>query len=301
VSWILVSLGSAAVTALVSISDKTVIHRYARSPMTLPLLIGFAQTSVGIFVLSLTGFPNNVTLTGSLYALLSGVFFGFSGVVSQRVLFTQEVSRTIPVTQASPIFAALLSMVALGESISLVQWSGIMATVFGSAAISFGMGGGGNSILGSRYFYILMFSALLFGIANVVGKAALNELPVLYTHGLRMLALGLVFLSTNLRPEPWEDVKGYFLHRSPALVVVAVNEFITANIGLLLLLWALSLGPVSLVTAVVSSRALFVVIYSIGLATIWRGALGEQISARIVVIKVISAGLIVGGIVVIGL
>ena len=79
-SWILVALGSAAVTALVSISDKTVIHRYARSPMTLPLLIGFAQTSVGIFVLGLTGFPDNVTLTGSLYALLSGVFLVSAGL-----------------------------------------------------------------------------------------------------------------------------------------------------------------------------------------------------------------------------
>ena len=75
-----------------------------------------------------------------------------------------------------------------------------------------------------------------------------------------------------------------------------MNEFITANVGILLMLWALSLGPASLVTALFGTRALFVVLYSTGLAMIWRGSLGEQTSRGNIVVKMVSAALIVVGI-----
>ena len=70
-SWIIISLASAAITALVSISDKTVIYRYTRSPLTLPLLIGIAQTTAGFIVIALTGLPKAVTMAEGLAAVLS--------------------------------------------------------------------------------------------------------------------------------------------------------------------------------------------------------------------------------------
>ena len=296
-SWIIISLTSAAITALVSISDKTVIHRYARSPLTLPLLIGMAQTTAGFIVIGLTWFPKDVSLSAGLSAFLSGTLFGLSAILSQRVLFTQEVSRTIPITQSSPIFAALLAILLLGESISLLQWLGIIATVAGSAVLSFRTGQGITTTSLDRSFYILMLSAFLFGAANVVGKAAVDELPVLFTHGLRSVALGLVFLLFSVRPAPWADVKGYFLERSPALILVGINEFITAQIGIVLLLWALSLGPAALVSALLGTRAGFVLLFSTTVALIWPGALGEQITPAIITVKVISTALIVTGVI----
>ena len=131
-SWITIALLSAAVVSIVNIFDKTVIYRYANSPLTLPLMIGIAQTTVGTVSLLFAGIPAEATVEASVAAILSGIFFGLSGITSQRVLFTQEVSRTIPVTQSSPIFAAILALAFLDEPISLLQWSGIMATVIGS-------------------------------------------------------------------------------------------------------------------------------------------------------------------------
>tara|TARA_Y100000590_G_scaffold107066_1_gene121803 strand:- start:76 stop:981 length:906 start_codon:yes stop_codon:yes gene_type:complete len=294
--WLLLSLVSAGVTGIVGISDKTVIYKYAHSPMTLPLLIGMSQTTVGIVSLAISGIPTDVTLMTSLYALASGSLFGCAGIIGQRVLFTQEVSRTIPVTQSSPIFAALLALVILDESISAVQWGGIIAAVLGSALISADISRGIRGMFLKRSFYLLMVSAFLFGAANVIGKVALAELPLLYTHGLRMLALGLIFLSFAFRKDSWSDVKSYFSNRSPALLFVFINEFITAQLGLMTLLWALSLGPASLVSAVVGVRALFTVLYSTVIASIWTGALGEETSRGSIAIKLTSTLIIVLGI-----
>ena len=76
-------------------------------------MIGLAQTTVGVVVLGLIGIPAGTTAVASGFALLSGILFGLSGLLSQRVLFVQEVSRTIPVTQSAPIFAAVLALVVL--------------------------------------------------------------------------------------------------------------------------------------------------------------------------------------------
>ena len=294
-SWIAIALLGAAVVSIVNIFDKTVIYRYATSPLTLPLMIGIAQTTVGTISILVAGIPATATVGSSIAALSSGMFFGLSGITSQRVLFTQEVSRTIPVTQSSPIFAALLAMTFLDEPISLLQWGGIIATVTGSIMLSLRIRDVGTLFL-HKSFYMLMLSAFFFGTANVVGKHALTDLPILYTHGMRMLALGLIFLAFALRSESWNDVRGYFANRSPALLFVGMNEFITANVGILLMLWALSLGPASLVTALFGTRALFVVLYSTGLAMIWSGSLGEQTSRGNIVVKMVSAALIVVGI-----
>ncbi len=295
-SWIAIALVAAAVSAVVNIFDKTVIHRYASSPLTLPLLIGIAQTTVGLTVLAFVRTPPEATAQAVGWAVGSGVLFGLGGQLLIRTLFTQEVSRAIPVYQTFPVFAALIAVVFLDEVVTPLQWLGISATVAGAVALSVRTEAGYRTLFLHRAFVVLMVASLLTGAAHVTGKAAVDELPVLYTHGLRMLALGLVFLAFNLRPAPIREVTGFVRGRSPALLFVGTNELLTANVSLLLTLWALSLGPVSLVSALVGTRALYVVLYSTGLALVWKGALGEETSPRAVAVKVGSTALIVAGV-----
>jgi len=148
-----------------------------------------------------------------------------------------------------------------------------------------------------RYFSMLILGAIMFAVANIVGKAALDELPVLYVHGLRSIALGSIFLVVSVRPEPIANVRAFVRDRSPALVFVATNELIIANASLVMLLWALSLGPAALVLAVAGTRAMFVVLFSTVLALVWKGALGEETTAKAIAIKVGSTSLIMAGIV----
>ncbi len=295
-SWIAIALVAAAVSAVVNIFDKTVIHRYASSPLTLPLLIGIAQTAVGLTVLAFVRTPPEATAQAVGWAVGSGVLFGLGGQLLIRTLFTQEVSRAIPVYQTFPVFAALIAVVFLDGVVTPLQWLGISATVAGAVALSVRTEAGYRTLFLHRAFVVLMVASLLTGAAHVTGKAAVDELPVLYTHGLRMLALGVVFLAFNLRPAPIREVTGFVRGRSPALLFVGTNELLTANVSLLLTLWALSLGPVSLVSALVGTRALYVVLYSTGLALVWKGALGEETSPRALAVKVGSTALIVAGV-----
>ena len=158
-SWIAMSRISAAVSALVSILDKTVIYRYVRSPLTLPLLIGILQTGFGLAVLIIVRVPSDATWGATGAALLSGMLYGINGQLVLRVLYTQEVSRTVPVTQAAPIFVAILALIFLSESISAVQWLAIIGIVMGSALLTVRTEGGVSGIFLHRSFYPLMLAA----------------------------------------------------------------------------------------------------------------------------------------------
>lgn len=300
-SWVGISLLGAAVLGLVNIFDKTVMYRYATTPRTLPLIIGFAQTTVGIVVLSITGIPSGAETNMILIALASGAIWGVGAQIFMRVLFTHEVSRTVPISQSYPIFTALIAFTFLGETLRILDWAAIVAVVVGSVLLSTRYDMGYRSIAINRSLWLLMLCAAIHATSHVSGKVAVDELPVLFTHGLRGLSLGLVFLVINWRPQPWRDVVTFVRERSPALRFAALNELVISQIGLFLLLLALSMGPVSLVIALSSTRSFFLVIYTVIMALVWKGALGEDTSRAAILTKIGSTILIVSGIATIAL
>ncbi len=300
-AWLTITLIGSAFLGLIHISDKVVLRRYIRTPLTLILLIGVVDGIVGVFLLGFSRIPSEATLFNNLAAISSGAFIGFAIILLQRVLYTEEVSRVVPITQSAPIFTALLALLILGESISLIQWLGIVTAVTGSVLISLKIDSYTRKIFLRKSFYSLMFSAMLFGAAGVAGKIAVEEMPVVYTQGLRNIAFGLVLVFFAFRTEVITDVKNMIRERSPGLTLVIINQGITAQIGSIMLLWGLSLGPASLVTTVGGSRVLFALIYSIGLSKVWDGLLGEDTSSQSILLKVSSTVLVVAGIAVISI
>tara|TARA_Y100000590_G_scaffold308198_1_gene347959 strand:- start:965 stop:1237 length:273 start_codon:yes stop_codon:yes gene_type:complete len=81
-----------------------------------------------------------------------------------------------------------------------------------------------------------------------------------------------------------------------ALPLVMINELIFANCSLFLTVWAISLGPVSLVSAIVSTRSLFLLLYTTILGLIAKEFLGEEISWISVLLKLVATTMIVSGI-----
>ena len=259
--WIIVTIISSACLGLIHVVDKIVLHRHIRTPLSLILLIGGIDIIVGFGMLCFSRIPSESTLVNNTSALASGACIAFAVILLQRTLYTEEVSRVVPITQSAPIYTVLLALLILNESISIMQCGGISATVLGSVLITLKLDSNTRTIFLHKSFYPLMLSAFLLGAANVAGKLAVEQLPVLYTQGLRNITFGLILIFYAFRPEVVTEVKGMIQKRSPALVLVTVNQFVTAQIGSFMLLWALSLGPASLVTTVAASRALFAFIY----------------------------------------
>ena len=300
-SWVVIALSSAALAGVINILEKTVLVRYIRSPLTLPFLIGLAQVSIGTILILALPWPKGSTLNSVGWSLASGVFWGFSGLLLFRMLYSQEVSRTILTRNTFPIFTALIAFIFLDEQLSSHQWVAIVATVIGAALLSVRQNQEYRSLFLHPSFFVLMVSSVFMASSQVTGKISLEDLPVLNVHGLRSLVLGVVFLLFSLRPVALGEVRDLLRRRSPALPIITLTEVVLGNISLILAFWALSLGPVSLVTAVVATRSFFVVFFSTALALRFSGFLGEQVSAGVVAVKAVSTALIVAGVIIIAL
>ena len=294
-AWAYVALGGAAVTALIPLIDKRIMHGYARTAQTQPLGIGLVMPFVGVAFVLVSGIPHAEDGDAVLWALVSGACYGLGANLLLHVLYRQEVSRAVPVFQTYPVFTALLAFVFLGERLDALAWAAIVAVVAGAALMSARIGAGAGRALPLRAFLLLLLGALIEGSSYVFGKSAVNELPVLATHGLRMIALGCVLSAFNLRREPLADLTRFVRERSPALGWIALNQFVVANLGLLALVWALSLGPTGPVTALASLRTFFLVVFSLAVSLVWRGALGEELTPRSVAVKLAATALIVAG------
>ena len=299
--WLIVTLISSVFLGLINISDKIVLSRYIRNPFTLIVLVGITDAIVGFFILAFSGIPSEANIFNNLAAISSGACGAFAVILLQRTLYTEEVSRVVPITQTSPIFAALLALFVLSESITVTQWIGIITAVFGGVLISLKLDNDTSKIFLNKSFYSLMLSAMFFGAANVTGKLAVDEMSVLYSQGLRNITFGFILVSFALKSEVITEVKTLFRERSPALTLIMINQGFTAQVGSFMLLWALSLGPASLVATVSASRVIFSFIFAIGLSKIWAGILREDTSNQSVLIKLLSTGLIVAGIVAISI
>ena len=299
-SWIALTLVSASILGMIGVLDKAFLYHYARSLRTLPLLIAIGHVPIGIAFIAISPLEE-LTVAAASWSLSAGVLGGLSAVVFFKVMVKREVTRTIPVVQTYPIFVAPLAVLFLDESLRAFHWFAILVTVAGAVMMSMRQDAGGRGFVLDRSFYELLGASLLLAGMNLAAKQAVETLPVLLVHGLRSFGLAAVLMAFGARREPLDEVRRMIAERSPALGLFGLNEFVIVNTGMILNLWATSLGPISLVSALTGSSSLFLLVYSTLLGLRFRGMLGEQVGRRAVIVKASATTLIVAGVMVISL
>ena len=299
-SWIALTLVSASILGMIGVLDKAFLYHYARSLRTLPLLIAISHVPIGIAFIAISPLEE-LTVAAASWSLAAGVLGGLSAVVFFKVMAKREVTRTIPVVQTYPIFVAPLAVLFLDESLRAFHWFAILVTVAGAVMMSMRQNTGGRGLVIDRSFYELLGASLLLAGMNLAAKQAVETLPVLLVHGLRSLGVAAVLMAFGARHEPLNEVRRMIAERSPALGLFGLNEFVIVNTGMILNLWATSLGPISLVSALTGSSSLFLLVYSTLLGLRFRGLLGEQVGRRAVIVKASATTLIVAGVMVISL
>ena len=299
-SWITLTLVSASILGMIGVLDKAFLYHYARSLRTLPLLIAISHVPIGIAFIAISPLEE-LTVAAASWSLSAGVLGGLSAVVFFKVMAKREVTRTIPVVQTYPIFVAPLAVLFLDESLRTFHWFAILVTVAGAVMMSMRQNTGGRGLVIDRSFYELLGASLLLAGMNLAAKQAVETLPVLLVHGLRSLGVAAVLMAFGARHEPLNEVRRMIAERSPALGLFGLNEFVIVNTGMILNLWATSLGPISLVSALTGSSSLFLLVYSTLLGLRFRGLLGEQVGRRAVIVKASATTLIVAGVMVISL
>jgi drug/metabolite transporter (DMT)-like permease len=298
-AWVIPAIISPAIYAAVSIGDKLLLSRAGLPVRSMYLFVGVTQLFIAAVILAVHGVPDASAST--IFAAYGG---GFLWGLALYGMFTgiqrEEISRVTPVWQSSPIFAGILAVVFLGESVSWAGWLAILLVVGGAASISVRRGALGAGYVLSPVFWILIASAALVGGAQLLLKVSSEELDVWHNMAFRGIglycALGLQFT----RPRHFRNLYLFVARRRAGLGLLA-TEGAGPFAGNLFLLLAIQNGPVSLVSALLGTRPIFVLAGTLLLALAVKGALDDKLARSDIVVKSASTAAIVAGIFIISL
>lgn len=294
--WIFIAIFSAASISLVNIMDSHFIARRFRDFATYLLPVSACVLGFGLVVFILNPLPEGLATTPLAVAVLSGLLRGASVTITLRTMSTVEVSRIIPVVYSYPIFVAIMASALLGEKLLLLDWVAIFAVVCGAVMVSLKFNGG-RAIHPGRSFLLLVLASVLLAGADITAKYAVDYVSFWNMFWISSLCMGTMFLAISLRPRVFREL-ARLTGKVRTLSLVFFTESL-AMAGAMSLFWAISLGPVSLVSTIVASRPIFVLLFAFLFSLAAPAFLEWERGGKNLLLRIAGTLLIFGGIAII--
>ena len=295
--WFYAALIAVFGLSIASLVEKPLASHLFPSPRALNNafgLVSILRAALYLIPVALTiGFQGG---SGVIWAITGGVFFGLGISLYFHALKTEEVSRAVTIASIAPVFIVLLVVVILGESVTLVQLLGIGAVVFGVASIGFKPGSGKIVLIDKKPFFILILSTFSIALAFIFVDEATNRMNVYATEGFRCLGMSIGVLATHWTPKQTKPLI-IALKKPKVMALTLFSEGILTNVSALALVYALSVGPVSLVGATFAIWPFVVLVLSISLSTRFLNILNEPLDRSTLGFKLIATLFVVVGIV----
>jgi len=294
VTWLPIAISTAAITGVVSILDSHLITKRFPSLASFLAPVGVFHLVVGLIIIAINPLPAGTDAGVTAAAFGSGIVRVIAALLMLRTMRTEEVSRIMPVVNTSPIFVAILAVPLLDEALGWQEWLAIFITVTGAVLISVQRDSESKGIHLRRSFVTLMLSSILFGVANTSSKFALDHISFWSMYGINSICLGGVFLIYSLRSSVLGEIR-QMEQRSKALGLAVLNESIVI-VGFVLSFWSMQQGPVSLVSTILGTRPAFVFVFALALSFFFPSVLNERFSQGVIITRVVSIGLVIGGV-----
>ena len=293
-SWINVAILSAATLGVVNIIDSHLLSKRMPSLRAFLMPVAIIYIVYGLILFALFPLPDGIPLLPMLVAIASAILRTGSVTIMLYVMKKEEISRIIPIVYTYPIFVAIMAVPLLGESLYYLEWLAIVIVVAGAVMISIKQSPTGKTTWLSKPLLSLFGSSLCFATADIASKYALNYLSFWNLSWIGAFCLSAIFLIASLRPHIWQQLS-QMKQRNSTLVLITFNEAL-AMVGVILLLWAIQRGPVSLVSTIIGSRPVFVFIFALMLSRVLPTFLEWQSGKRMLALRFVAIAMIVSGI-----
>ena len=295
--WAGLALLAAATMAMVNIFDSHLLSKRLPSFRAYLLPVGVIHVSWGLLVLYLNPLPGEVEIWPLLAAISAGALRTAAVGIMLYYLKKEHVSRVIPIVYTSPVFVAIMAIPLLGESLYYLQWLAIVVVVVGAVMVSAEKNFTGANARWGKIVLLLLMASLFFAIADIGTKYALASLSSWNLFSLTTFVMSGTFLLASARPQILRQLRD-MERRNSALVLLVFNETL-APMAIALSFWAIQKGPVSLVSAVIGSRPVFVAIYSLILSLFAPNFLLKFASGKMLLLRLVAIAMIVSGIAII--
>ena len=290
--WIFLAICSAASLGLANIAHKRLLDNYLAGVGVLGVGSILTRLAAAVIVLAAVGWPADAPLQSVGIGLLSGVCLGSGLLFLFLGLKLGEASRAVAVSQSNPILVALLALAILGERVGPWQWTAIALVVAGAILVSVeGLGRGLFRL--TPGLTTLVASSAGLGLSFFLAKLVLGDLTPWEVFAMQELGMVPVFAVFG-QPSNWRRLYDG-LRSKPALATFLIGEGLLPQLAIILFVWSFAFGPVSLASAILATRPMFV--FVAGSLLSWRrlGLLQESLGTTALAAKFVAIVMIVAG------
>jgi uncharacterized membrane protein len=299
VTWIITALAASMVVSIGNMIDSHLLSKKMPSLTSFLIPTGLTQLVAACILLLVFPFSHNPGASHILAVIGAASLNGCVSIIIMNTLRKSEVSRVIPILCSAPIFVALLSIPVLGETMGYWQWLAVIMTVTGAILISLHFGQGGGKTRLHKSFFLLLLAALMSAVASIGFKYGMKTMPFWNAYGIAAMCMGTVMLIYALRKSNLLELKN--LPQRTQKVGLIIGDQCIGILSAILAFRAMSLGPVSLVNALLNTRPVFVFIFSLVLTWLVPNFINESLNKRTAAIKFFAVILMTGGIVIISI
>jgi drug/metabolite transporter (DMT)-like permease len=298
IDWTVAALLGAALFAGLNITDKVIMTTLGLRARTFLLFIGFQTLTTFVVIAVVIQYPSlpaEIWLKG----IGVGIFWGFGAALILWSLSRDEVSRVTPISQSYPLITVIFAVVLLGESLSVLESVAVVLAAIGAILAALKFSRGSQSITLSGTFGYLLIAVFLIAIGQTLLKTITDDVSFWQALGFRGAGMAIVLLPMNLRREITSELLTFV--RRPRAVVALVIDVALATAALSLITFAIATGPLSLTSAISGSTPLIVFFATVLLGKKFPQLLGETLSSRLMIQKLVAAVLVVTGLTIIAL
>ncbi len=298
-TWFWFAIAAQTLWGICDVMDKVIRERYLRDSVVLAVWLGMAALPTAVVIGLVRGMDaggaEGVLLVAGLLSPLAFLFYF-------RALAVEEASRVVPLFQLSPLWALLLGTVFLGEVLTGTAYLAF-GLIFG-AGVLVSLQAGAKGLRLSQAFWLMLACTFFYGSALVLTRYAFGIAPIDGWDAAKWLTLGYFLggISFLLAPGVRHRAAAAVRALRPAGVALLVTDnLVLSSVARVLNVFALSLGPVALVSVLNVVQSVFVLFVALVGAWLFPSLLHEEVTVGKVGVKFAALGLLLAGLVVLNL
>ena len=289
--WFVFALIPPLLWSMLTIIDKFFLSKYIKSPYSYQILIALSNLLIIPIFLLIT--PIEFVYPWSLFVIGLGVLFSLGSILYNKSIMIEEPSRISIMFNLIPIMVAFMAYFFLGEQLGLMQYSGVSLIILGAFLVSYKKSK--NKLILSPALFLMLLFTFNVALYQVLTKYFFNTMDYLsfnFWSALGVFAsLFILLIPGKIRRDFINEKHKFNRH---VWLWRGISTYIYFG-GLLAFFIAVDYGFVTIASVFISIEPLIVIIYTAILCVFVPNVVREEISRKILVLKIISALLIVSG------
>lgn len=296
--WVILAISAHLLWALVNLGDRYIMEKRIKSPFFYTVTILIVDAFASLLFIPLIEF-SWIGWLAIIGAMLAGTAFVLGTVFYNRAIQIEEVSRINILWVFIPIFDFVFAWLLLGEKLAGKQLLAFIVLLSGSLFACMHWRSGGWKF--SRAFVLMLVSCLFYSGYDILMRFFTRQAPfsLLYLIAALSMLFWLIPIvsAKKFRQKYQSEFRNFDLQLGVIMVLVA---FFSA-LGLLLNTKAISLGPVSLVSALEGFQTIFVFVIAALLTIFAPRIMKEELDKKNLFLKLVALVLMIGGLVVLSM